>query len=609
MTACLLLAGSLWLAPGQVLAQEEQGTPVVTLNRVHMAVVHIVSIGSAVPFAEPEPTLEVGAGSGFIIDPAGIVVTNAHVVNGGNLFQVYLSGEEEPRNAVLLGVSECDDLAVLDIRGSGFPYLTWQETPVLDNQLVYAAGFPDGKYSETNGRVQDASGGADSDWASVDQVIRHTAELRPGNSGGPLYNRSGRVVGVNYGSNDRRHIYTAVHKELGQSIVTKLAEGRDIDSIGINGIAFEESDDWYGIWVVAIRSGSPADRAGVQPGDILFQMEGIQLGYAGTMGTYCDILRSHRPSDTIAFDALRGGEYFTGQINGRPLVKYDAGVETADTAAGTQDLTKPLSQESEAAPASTGAPDTLAPPPGYRTVEHQSGAIRLFVPDAWQDEAGGQISRGSAIFGINHIVTEDFGEENMYAAPGAIIDVTRFGGNSLDDTLDLLRIDDVCRFTRRQEVRTEEFVGRVDLWRACDGYEDRTAATAVLQPIGDDGTIIKILVTRFETVSSLETMVAPLGEALLRHPVYWDIPTAVILADSLNVRSGPGTDFEPRGQLTIDATIMVLGKDAESCEWIFVETSTLAGWISADTEYSQLDRDCAALKVVTEESVQQFEFE
>ena len=162
------------------------------------AVVHIVSVGAAWQYDEAEPSVEVGAGSGFIVDPEGIVVTNAHVVNGGNLFDVYLYGESEPRNAVLLGVSECDDLAVLDIRGSGFPYLLWQETPLLPPEVVYAAGYPGGEYTENRGRVQNDGRSGDSDWASVDQVVRHTAELHPGNSG--------RAAAQPFGTRGRRQL-------------------------------------------------------------------------------------------------------------------------------------------------------------------------------------------------------------------------------------------------------------------------------------------------------------------------------------------------------------------------------------------------------------------
>lgn len=307
------------LYPHTAAAQDRQGQPITSLVRVREAVVHIESVGAAWQYDETEPSVEVGAGSGFIIDPAGIVVTNAHVVNGGNLFKVYLFGESEPRNAVLLGVSECDDLAVLDIRGSGFPYLLWQETPLASSQVVYAAGYPGGEYTETRGRVQNTGRNGDSDWASVDHVVRHTAELHPGNSGGPLLNRLGRAAGVNFAVNDEESAFFAINQDVAIPLVEQLAQGQDVDSIGINGLAFDENDDWFGIWVVAVKSGSPADQAGLEPGDIIYRMEGIGLAGDGTMREYCDILRSHRPGDAVEFDALRDGEYYVGQINGRPM--------------------------------------------------------------------------------------------------------------------------------------------------------------------------------------------------------------------------------------------------------------------------------------------------
>ena len=146
--------------------------------------------------------------------------------------------------------------------------------------------------------------------------MRHTAELHPGNSGGPLLNRSGRVAGVNFAVNDEESAFFAINQDVAIPLVEQLGEGQDVDSIGINGLAFDESDDWFGIWVVAVKSGSPADQAGLQPGDVIYRMEGIGLAGDGTMRDYCDILRSHRAGDAIEFDALRGDEYYVGRSMG-----------------------------------------------------------------------------------------------------------------------------------------------------------------------------------------------------------------------------------------------------------------------------------------------------
>jgi hypothetical protein len=83
-----------------------------------------------------------GRGSGFIIDEAGVAVTNNHVVTGAAFLQVWVGGESEARNARVLGVSECSDLAVIDIEGEGYPYLESFDGPVSTGTTVFAAGFP-----------------------------------------------------------------------------------------------------------------------------------------------------------------------------------------------------------------------------------------------------------------------------------------------------------------------------------------------------------------------------------------------------------------------------------------------------------------------------------
>ena len=118
-----------------------------------------------------------GSGSGFVIDLSGIAVTNNHVVTGATFLQVCVDGEVEPRNARILGVSECSDLAVIDIDGTGFPCLECSDGPIEVGTKVYVAGFPDGdpEYALVEGIVSKAKSDADTYWASVDSAIEHTA--------------------------------------------------------------------------------------------------------------------------------------------------------------------------------------------------------------------------------------------------------------------------------------------------------------------------------------------------------------------------------------------------------------------------------------------------
>ncbi len=86
-----------------------------------------------------------------------------------------------------MGVSECSDLAVIDIEGDGYPYLEWFDGQVAPGLDVYAAGFPlgDPEFTLTRGIISKERADGETDWASVDWVVEHDATINPGNSGGP----------------------------------------------------------------------------------------------------------------------------------------------------------------------------------------------------------------------------------------------------------------------------------------------------------------------------------------------------------------------------------------------------------------------------------------
>src|SRR5690606_16747725 len=100
------------------------------VDQVKQATIQIEAQGS---FIDPQMGAlynATGRGSGCIIDPEGIAVTNNHVVTGAALIKVWVGGESTPRNARILGVSECWDLAVIDIDGSDFPYLDFYNNTI-----------------------------------------------------------------------------------------------------------------------------------------------------------------------------------------------------------------------------------------------------------------------------------------------------------------------------------------------------------------------------------------------------------------------------------------------------------------------------------------------
>lgn len=263
-------------------------------------------------------------GTGFIIDPSGIAVTNNHVVAGASIFEIAIDGENEPRSARLLGVSECADLAVIDIEGDGFPYLSWYDGEVRAGQVVYAAGFPEygnTTYTLTKGVVSKESANGETQWASVDNIIVTDATIIGGNSGGPLVTEHGQVVAVNYGGLFDAEQGYSIAQETALAVVDELRQGKDIDSIGLNGEAVTDYDSFSGIWVASVASGTVADQSGIRPGDLLVKLEGVTLGRDGTLADYCDILRSRDPASVMAIEVwrLETGEVLQGQLNGDPL--------------------------------------------------------------------------------------------------------------------------------------------------------------------------------------------------------------------------------------------------------------------------------------------------
>ncbi|MGL4649542.1 MAG: S1C family serine protease, partial [Caldilineaceae bacterium] len=347
---------SAFTSPPSAFAQQ---APLPSLDDAAAAVVRIEAVGTFVdPYEGTQPNVP-GFGSGFLIDASGLAVTNNHVVTGGALFRVYVPGRDEPVNARVLGVSECSDLAVIDLTGEGYPFLAWEQGDLAREAAVFAAGYPmgDPDFVLTEGAVTDFAASGESDWSSLETVIAHNARIQPGNSGGPLLDGAGRVVGVNYaGSTAPRRSY-AIPATAALEILDALAAGRDVDALGINGMALDESGR-SGVWVASVESGSQADRAGLLPGDLLFAIEGAAVAVNGTMEEYCDIIRSHDATDVLQFKVYREStqEVLVGQFNGEPV------------SVSTDEPYPPLA-----------ADDGFA----YVPLADSSGVIAFDVPEAW----------------------------------------------------------------------------------------------------------------------------------------------------------------------------------------------------------------------------------
>jgi serine protease Do len=437
--------------------EEASSGAISSLDEAKNAVIQIVSEGT---FVNPDFSVSynfAGTGSGFIIDPSGLAITNNHVVTGAALMKVWIGGETDKNyNAKVIAVSECSDLALIDIEGEDFPYLEWHEGPINVGLEVYAAGYPLGEpqFTLTRGIVSKEQAGGETNWASVDYVIEHDATINPGNSGGPLLDEEGKVVGVNYRGREASDQYYAIGRELAMNMAEDLKQGQDIEAIGINGEAFA-TDEFSGIWVSSVESGSPADEAGVEGGDIITMLESLILASDGTMSDYCDILRSHKLDDILDIEVLRyaTGEVLTGQLNGREL-------ETSVTFADTID--EDVSEVVE----DTGTYS------GYMTVTDDYGAIQMDIPAEWTDIYGGYWEDGGDVIGSAISAASDLDayintwlESGVFF--GASDDLAKLGGyvNLLDIRRDTFLAD--CKLEGRYDYEDVIYRGKYDLFENC----------------------------------------------------------------------------------------------------------------------------------------------
>jgi serine protease Do len=434
---------------GETTTTADASGAVDSVEGVESATVDIVATGT---FADPEMGMQfdqAGGGTGFIVDPSGIVVTNNHVVTGAATLEVHVDGEDRPQNARVLGVSECADLAVIDIEGEGYPYLEWYDEEITTNLDVRAAGFPAGvagvDYTLTRGIVSRASTSLDSEWASVDEVVQHDAKINPGNSGGPLVDERGRVVGVNYAGADAGDENFAIASPLARRIVDQLRDGTDAETLGINGQAvYDEELDVTGIWVASVKSGSPADQTGVEAGDILLSLEGISLGAEGTMKEYCDVLRSRNPDDVMTLEVLRWSteEVLKGQINGREL--------------------EPAYSFSESLGEEVAEGDSYS---GYTWITDDTGAIEVEVPEEWTDIDGTSLDIGPAVVAAPDIA----GFDETWNTPGLLVAASReIDPDDVAGTLEALAPEG-CTSEGRFEYDDGLYTGEYDRYTDCGG--------------------------------------------------------------------------------------------------------------------------------------------
>jgi serine protease Do len=218
------------------------------------------------------------AGSGFIIDPAGIIVTNRHVIDHADQIKVALSdGTELP--AKLIGSDELTDVAVIQVSTAhSLPAVVWGDSRVVEvGDWILAAGNPFGLGGSVTAGIVSAMG-RDLGAGPFDNFLQLDAPINPGNSGGPTFNMDGQVVGMTTAivspSGGSVGIGFAIPSELIRPIVADLRAKGHVDR-GWLGVALHDAvAPASGAVVAAVERNSPAVHAGLHTGDVVVGING-----------------------------------------------------------------------------------------------------------------------------------------------------------------------------------------------------------------------------------------------------------------------------------------------------------------------------------------------
>jgi serine protease Do len=432
------------------LLRSDDGTAAVSLDAAETASIRLVAEGTFVEPSDMDLTGVgvAGQGSGFIISSDGIAVTNNHVVTGATALQVYVGGSEDSVDAKIIGVSECADLAVIDLEGSDYPFFSWSDTAPAAGDEVRAAGFPGGRsFKLMRGEISEPEAAGNTALTSVRSMVEHDADVPPDIAGGPLLDsHNGTIVGVNIpsGVGASRAISSSVAKDF----VDRLTRG-NVASRGVNAQAvFDEEHGAVGVWVTAVGPGSAADKANVQAGDLIERLEGRALGTDGTMRDYCSLLQLYDAATPLSFQVLRLDGRYEGEFGG------DALEPVGSLVPGIQDQTS----------GSLGSAEEYE----YTTVQDDGRRLIVDVPSSWSDVQTSPIVLDDGAVLPQIIAAPSVGDFlDGFDTPGMSFAASLDGTTSVDDWLAASSYTDQCQSSGPEDYDDGVYTGKIEYWTGC----------------------------------------------------------------------------------------------------------------------------------------------
>ncbi|HEY5808596.1 MAG TPA: DegQ family serine endoprotease [Povalibacter sp.] len=302
--------------------------------------------GGQMPRGTPQPAH--GEGSGFIVSADGYILTNAHVVDGATEVTVKMTDRRE-YEAKVIGVDQRTDVAVIKIEARNLPIVRLGDASKLKpGEWVIAIGSPFGFENSVTAGVVSATSRSMPGEGNYTPFIQTDVAVNPGNSGGPLFNLKGEVVGINSQIYSRTGGYMglsfAVPIDVASNVKDQLVAHGKVTRSRI-GVSIQEVDaqlaDSFGLdrphgaLVGMVEADSPGEKAGIKAGDVILKVDGKEIEMSSQVPA---IIASTKPGDAVRIEVWR--DHGSKMLTARPEELKEQGEQVASRSDTTDSASK-----------------------------------------------------------------------------------------------------------------------------------------------------------------------------------------------------------------------------------------------------------------------------